>query len=188
MMIRPSKPEDAAAVVPLIDLVFEEMEVPALMRMRKPDLYKVFRQAFLLPDYRYGYPQTTVHEGANGVDGILVGYPHEQEAHIDDAFKPLLPSVGLPVDHELFPDVETDPGEWYIDTLAVAESAQHHGVGTALLNGIVAPLKKRGVTLLSLNVDQTNPNAERLYRKVGFKKTRELMIGSHRYNHMTKAI
>lgn len=187
-MIRPSKPEDAAQVVPLIDLVFEEMEIPTLMKMAKPDLYKVFERAFLLPTYRYGYPQTTVHVGDRGVDGILVGYPHEQEAHIDDAFKPLLPSVGLPVDHELFPDVETDPGEWYIDTLAVAEQDQHHGIGTALLQGIEAPLKQRGVTLLSLNVDQTNPHAEQLYRKVGFTKTRELMIGSHRYNHMTKKI
>ncbi|WP_203623264.1 GNAT family N-acetyltransferase [Lacticaseibacillus sp. 866-1] len=188
MMIRPSKPEDAAQVVPLIDLVFEEMEIPALMRMAKPALYKVFEQAFKLPKYRYGYPQTTVHVGSQGVDGILVGYPHEAEAHIDDAFKPLLPSVGLPIDHELFPDVESDPGEWYIDTLAVAEAAQHHGIGTALLNGIVTPLKKQGVTLLSLNVDQTNPHAEHLYRKCGFEKTRELLIGSHRYNHMTKAI
>lgn len=188
IMIRQSHPEDAAQVVPLIDLVFEEMEVPQLMKMAKPDLYRVFEQAFLLPDYRYGYPQTIVHEGPNGVDGILVGYSHAQEATIDDAFKPLLPSVGLPVEHELFPDVETDPGEWYIDTLAVAASAQDHGVGTALLTGIEPIVKARGEKLLSLNVDQTNPRAEQLYRRQGFKKTRELMIGSHRYNHMTKAI
>lgn len=187
-MIRQSQPEDAAQVVPLIDLVFEEMEVPQLMRMAKPDLYRVFEQAFLLPKYRYGYPQTIVHEGENGVDGILVGYPHRAEAHIDDAFKPLLPSVGLPIDHELFPDTETDPGEWYIDTLAVTPAEQDEGIGTALLRGIEPIVKKRGEHLLSLNVDQANPRAEQLYRRVGYHKTRELMIGSHRYNHMTKAI
>lgn len=187
-MIRPSKPEDAAQVVPLIDLVFEEMEIPALMRMPKADLYKVFEQAFRLPDYRYGYPQTTVHEGVQGIDGILVGYPHDREATIDDAFKPLLPSLGLAVNHELFPDVESDPGEWYIDTLAVAEPAQHHGIGTALLESLPGRLKKQGVSCLSLNVDQTNPHAEQLYRKVGFVKKRELMIGSHRYNHLIKTI
>lgn len=187
-MIRQSTPADAAAVVPLIDIVFEEMEIPTLMRMPKTELYRIFEQAFLLKDYRYGYPQTMVHETAGTVDGILVGYPHAAEAHIDDAFAPLLPSLGLAVDAELFPDVETAPGEWYVDTLAVAPAAQGHGVGTALLTGVEPLVKQRGETCLSLNVDQTNPKAERLYRRQEYQLQSELMIGSHRYNHMIKNI
>ncbi len=175
-------------MVPLINIVFEEMEVPELMAMPDEKLFAVFEQAFLLKDYRYGYPQTFVHEGAAGVDGILVGYPHALEAHIDDAFAPLLPQVGLREDQELFPDTETAVGEWYVDTLAVAPSAQGYGVGTTLLTGVEPLLRARGERLLSLNVDQANPRAEHLYRKVGYAKTGELMIGAHRYNHMTKAI
>ncbi|MFD1432248.1 GNAT family N-acetyltransferase [Lacticaseibacillus yichunensis] len=188
-MIRASHPDDAAQVVPLIDIVFEEMEIPALQKMAKKDLYPVFEQAFLMKDYRYGYPQTHVHVNAAGaIDGILVGYPHVKEAHIDDAFQPLLPKVGLPEDKELFPDTETYAGEWYIDTLAVAENTQGHGVGTALLQGIEPLLAAQGQRCLSLNVDQTNPRAEKLYTKMGYHKTGELMIGSHRYNHMIKAL
>ncbi|WP_225049165.1 GNAT family N-acetyltransferase [Lacticaseibacillus kribbianus] len=187
-MIRPAVPEDAQQVVPLINLVFEEMEVPELQALPDAALFKVFEQAFLLKDYRYGYPQTFVHEANGRVDGILVGYGHDLEAHIDDAFKPLLAQVGLGPDQELFPDFESYPGEWYVDTLAVAPAAQGHGIGTKLLTDVAALLKRRGVTTLSLNVDQLNPKAEHLYRKVGYTKQGELMIGSHRYNHMTKAL
>ncbi len=187
-MIRPATPDDAAACVPLIDIVFEEMEIPALMRMAKDQLYRVFEQAFLLKHYRYGWPQTVVHESATGIDGILVGYPHAKEAHIDDEFAPLLPKLGLPKDAVLFPDVETYRGEWYVDTLAVAPSAQGQGVGTALLEAIPKIVAKRGEHLLSLNVDQVNPRAQHLYRREGFKKNGELMIGSHRYNHMIKSV
>lgn len=187
-MIRPATPEDAKACVPLIDIVFEEMEIPALMKLQKTTLYPVFEQAFLLKDYRYGWPQTFVHETTGQVDGILVGYPHVKEAHIDDAFAPLLPKVGIAPGAELFPDVETYTNEWYVDTLAVAEDAQGHGIGTALLRGVEPLLKARGESLLSLNVDQTNPRAEHLYKRVGYQKNGELMIGSHRYNHMIKSL
>lgn len=185
-MIRPSQPSDAKQVVPLIDIVFEEMEIPTLMKMPKATLYPIFEQAFLLPDYRYGYPQTFVHEDDDRINGILVGYPHAAEAHIDDAFAPLLPQVGLSPEAELFPDTETYTGEWYVDTLAVAPAAQDHGIGTALLTGVEPLLKQQGETCLSLNVDQTNPRAEQLYRRRGYRKNGELMIGSHRYNHMIK--
>lgn len=187
-MIRPATPEDAKACVPLIDIVFEEMEIPALMKLPKSQLYPVFEQAFLLEDYRYGWPQTFVHETDGQVDGILVGYPHDKEDHIDDVFQPLLPKVGLPESQELFPDTETYTGEWYVDTLAVAESAQGHGIGTELLKGVEPLLHDRGESLLSLNVDQANPRAEKLYTRVGYHKNGELMIGSHRYNHMIKEI
>lgn len=186
-MIRPSTPTDAKAVVPLIDIVFEEMAIPQLQRLTKQDLYPIFEKAFLLPEYRYGYANTFVHENAaGGVDGILVGYPHEQELKIDEPFLPFWPALGL--DQELFPDVETYAGEWYVDTLAVAPEAQGQGVGTALLTGIEAGLRKQGEALLSLNVDQENPGAERLYRRLGYEKTGELMIGTHRYNHMVKPL
>ena len=49
MIIRPSKPADAAQVAPLIDIVFTEMEIPQLMRVPKPTLYAVLQQAFLAP-------------------------------------------------------------------------------------------------------------------------------------------
>ncbi|MCI2032428.1 MAG: GNAT family N-acetyltransferase [Lactobacillus sp.] len=187
-MIRPAVPTDAEAVVPLIDIVFEEMEIPALMKLPKSTLYPIFERAFLLEDYRYGYPQTFVHENKGRVDGILVGYPHAKEAHIDDVFAPLLPEIGLATDAELFPDTETYPGEWYVDTLAVADEARGHGVGTALLTGVEPLLRARGERLLSLNVDQVNPLAEKLYKRVGYRKDGELMIGSHRYNHMLKPL
>ena len=184
MIIRPSKPADAAQVAPLIDIVFTEMEIPQLMRVPKPTLYAVLQQAFLLPTYRYGYPQILVADQDGHIEGIAVGYLHEQEAHIDDALRPLLPKLGLTPQSSLFTDTETYPGEWYLDTLAVAATAQGHGIGTKLLQAVDPVARARKADVVSLNVDKQNPRAKKLYERNGFVKNGELMIGSHRYDHM----
>jgi len=187
-MIRPSKPEDAKAVVPLIDIVFEEMEIPELMPLPKDVLYPVFEEAFLLPGYRYSYERTFVATVDDEVKGILVGYPHVDDANIDLPFEPLLKKLGVDNKKQLFTDQESYPGEWYLDTLAVAENAQGHGLGGQLIDTVAEIIKRRGETTMSLNVDQTNPRAQALYERHGFTKNGELMIGSHRYNHMVKAL
>ena len=187
-MIRPGRPADADQVAPLIDIVFTEMEIPQLMRVPKPTLYAVLKQAFLLPTYRYGYPQTLVADQDGKISGIAVGYLHEQEAHIDDALRPLLPKLGLTPSSSLFKDTETYPGEWYLDTLAVAASAQGHGIGTKLLTAVDAVARAHKAGKVSLNVDQQNPRARKLYERNGFIKRGELMIGSHRYDHMIRPI
>ena len=185
-MIRKSTPADAKEVVPLIDIVFEEMEIPQLMKLPKSVTYPVFEKAFLLPDYRYGYPQTYVADIDGHIKGILVGYPHEKEAHIDDAFKPLQASFGMGPEEDFFTDQESYPGEWYLDTFAVAEDAQGQGIGTQLITSVMPLLAAAGEKVISLNVDQANPRAQKLYERLGFKKNGELMIGSHRYNHMVR--
>ncbi|KRM72393.1 GNAT family N-acetyltransferase [Lacticaseibacillus brantae] len=187
-MIRKSTPADAHGVVPLIDIVFEEMEIPQLMVLSKSVTYPVFEKAFLLPDYRYGYPNTYVAEEDGKIKGILVGYPHEKEAHIDDAFAPLLPELGMDPNERFFTDQESYPGEWYLDTFAVAEDSQGQGIGTKLIETVLPELAASGVERVSLNVDQANPRAQKLYERLGFEKTGELMIGTHRYNHMVKLL
>lgn len=188
LIIRPSKPDDAPQVAPLIDIVFTEMEIPQLMKVPKKTLYSVLEQAFLLPTYRYGYPQMLVADQDGQIEGIAVGYLHEQEAHIDDALKPLLPKLGLTPNSSLFSDTETYAGEWYLDTLAVAETAQGHGIGTKLLNAVDTVARARHAKVVSLNVDQQNLRAKKLYERNGFLKHGELMIGSHRYDHMLRPV
>lgn len=183
-MIREAKPEDGAQVMPIVDQIFEEMEIPELQRVPKPQLFGLLTQLFQTDNYRYSYRRTLVAvDQADRIQGIAVSYPEEDEAEIDVPLKPYLDLFGLTPQQELFPDKEACAGEWYLDSLAVAPTAQNRGIGGDLIETLKTKVPA-GYRYLSLNVDLQNPAAQRLYERHGFETQGNLMIGSHHYRHM----
>ncbi|WP_040534566.1 GNAT family N-acetyltransferase [Schleiferilactobacillus shenzhenensis] len=189
-MIRMAKKSDGSQVLPIVNQIFEEMELKTMAALPQDTLFKELAAAYLTEDYRYSYRRTLVAtDDQDKVVGVAVGYPESDEAHVDDALQTLWPKVGLPKDYRLFTDKEARPGEWYLDSLAVAPEAQHRGIATSLLRALPAHvLKTTGLHRISLNVDLTNPGAERLYTKNGYRSIGEQMIGDHKYHHMVRDI
>jgi ribosomal-protein-alanine N-acetyltransferase len=60
------------------------------------------------------------------------------------------------------------PHEAYIQTIAVAPSAQRRGIGTAMLKVLIDETRQRGVDHLDLEVRADNDPARRLYEQHGF--------------------
>ncbi|WP_461218817.1 GNAT family N-acetyltransferase [Lapidilactobacillus salsurivasis] len=189
-MIRPAVLSDAPQAMPILMQIIHDMEIPEVQAIGEPKIESLFEAAFAAPDYRYGYQQMLVYvdDPTQKVLGICVGYPAAKEATIDDALRPFLSQLGLPGDLRLFKDVEAQPGEWYLDSLAVAPAAQGQGIGGQLLDFLPTWLAPKGETVISLNVDLGNPKAKQLYSHHGFRKTGEIMIGAHRYEHLQRPI
>ncbi|KHO12538.1 acetyltransferase, GNAT family [Latilactobacillus curvatus] len=187
-MIRQATVADAKSVLPIINIVFEEMEMPLFQKIPLEDLFGILEQAFAMPEYRYSYANTLVYEEDGQVLGIVVGFPEEKEAHIDDALAPLFLQIGLPETTRFFTDKEAQPGEWHIDTIAVVPQARGKGVGSKLLAACESVAKANHKQIISLNVDFNNPGAKKLYEKMGYQVVGELMIGNHQYEHMIRKI
>lgn len=187
-MIRFAKPEDGSAVMPILNQIFEEMEIEQLQDVPQADLFQTLETLFLTEDYRYSYRRTLLQTDTNGViQGLAVSYPETDEAEIDAPLRPYLSQLGLTADQALFPDKESYPGEWYLDALAVAPKYQGQGIGSQLLAALKTQVPN-GYDYLSLNVDFANPGAKRLYERSGFEVSGTLMIGSHQYEHMRYAL
>lgn len=189
-MIRPAKKTDADDVVPILMQILNDMELDVIADIGADKVQELLIKAFENPDYRYGYQQVLVYvdDQTDHVKGICVGYPAAAEATIDDALTPYLKQFGLSEDMQLFTDVESKPGEWYLDSLAVAPDAQKQGIGGQLLDYLPEYLRAKGEMLISLNVDFGNAKAKRLYVHHGFSSDGELMIGSHHYEHLIRKI
>jgi GNAT superfamily N-acetyltransferase len=75
----------------------------------------------------------------------------------------------------LFPAVE--PGYGYVDeqtpelAIAVVPSKRGHGIGDALLRGLLERAREAGYRSVSLSVDAKNAGAIRLYERHGFEST-----------------
>lgn len=69
------------------------------------------------------------------------------------------------------------PDELLMDGIAVRPEARGAGVGTALLAAIEAHARAQAKTTIRLDVVDTNPQARRLYERVGFKPVRTERLG-----------
>jgi ribosomal protein S18 acetylase RimI-like enzyme len=69
----------------------------------------------------------------------------------------------------LIPEDETGAEEYYIDSLGVKPNQQGKGTGTKVLQFVIDEYVTKLDQILGLLVDEENPNARRLYLKLGFK-------------------
>ena len=64
-----------------------------------------------------------------------------------------------------------DRGELYLSNLGVRRDRRGRGIGSALIDLKRKEARARGYRKLALDVADTNPGAEKLYRRIGFEVT-----------------
>ena len=73
-----------------------------------------------------------------------------------------------------------DPSGLLMDGIAVSAQARGQGVGTRLLAAIEDHARVLGKTSIRLDVIDTNPDARRLYERVGYRAVRTTGVGPFR--------
>ncbi|MNI48628.1 putative acetyltransferase [compost metagenome] len=86
--------------------------------------------------------------------------------------------------NNLIPEAETAGNEFYIDSIAVAPIARGKGIGTQLLQYAITHAKQHGFKQVGLLVDLKNPNAQKLYERIGFKLGKKTPFAGGEYYHM----
>jgi GNAT superfamily N-acetyltransferase len=184
--IRPATVADTATIVHLEMTIIDQMEIPMVAKLGRDNIEQLLHDSALADDTaRYSHTHATVAELGGAIVGVAFGYPSASEPHLDLTMQRLLAERFGEL-AELFPDVETLPDEWYLDSISVAESARGKGVGTQLLAALPEVVAAQGETVIGLNVDDGNPKARVLYEREGFVAVGELMIGAHHYTHMQR--
>lgn len=82
------------------------------------------------------------------------------------------------------PDDETQPGEYYIDTLSVVSQYRGKGYGTQMLQFLIHYFCKEKGETLGLLVDRDNPQAKKLYQRLGFKKVGDKILARKEMEHL----
>lgn len=187
-MIREARKEDAEALAPLIMVILEDMELEVFKEYSKETIEELLVEGIQTETYRYSYRHAHVCMRDGEIAGVVFGYRGEKEPVIDEPLIDILEAKGLNSDSRLFIEKETFAGEWYLDSLVTAEKFRGRGVGTELLDALGEFAKEDGEEIIGLNCDQSNAGAQKLYEKMGFKKTGEVTISGHEYNHMQKQV
>lgn len=188
-MIRKAEKTDFPFVYPILKQIFDEMQMQTISSLPEDQFYDLMRLGFISEDYRYSYRRIWVDVNKQEqVVGMIDMYPYQAQKIIDFALKKEYAKVGLPISTVIFSDQEAWPHEWYLDSLAVHPDHWGQGIASKLLDLADTVAKKRGYHTVSLNVDQENPRAQKLYVHKGFVTTKTMTIGDRVYDHMVKKV
>ncbi len=184
-MIRQAKPADEAAVVPIL---FQAMyEVACKLAGTSDDgvLGPLFGHFFRTPGNQYSYENTLVYEDAKGIGGIIVGY---DGARLSVLRAPVFARIEAQLGHRYQPGDETGPGEFYLDSIAVAPASQGKGIGRQLIYAAEDRARAEGHARTGLLVSDENPDARRLYERLGYVAEAVLPFSGGRYLHLVKTL
>ncbi len=153
---------------------------------RIPLVERLFTNLALRADSQYSYLNTIVAESTeNGeVAGLLISYDGARLHPLREAFLSEAAEI-LGEDLRAKMQDETDASEIYLDTLAVFEPYRRRGIAAGLLRQAAKRHASSGKPL-GLLVDKTNPNAARLYYKVGFENVGERPFAGVLMDHLQK--
>ncbi|RYG08290.1 MAG: N-acetyltransferase [Chitinophagaceae bacterium] len=166
MIIRQAKIEHATASA---DCLFLAMEDIAYQLCGESDANKAksfLKHFVVLENNQYSYQNCWVITADEKVIGAMNVY---DGAQLTELREPILSFIKANQERSFFMENETESGEFYIDCIGINTDQQGKGIGSKALNFLIDEYLVKNNQTLGLLVDEENPNAKRLYIKLGFK-------------------
>lgn len=181
MQIRKAKKEDADQIAELMILAMTEIVYQFIGKEDYEEGKKFLRDLIQEDNNQYSYQYIFVAEDQNKILGQLCLYPG---GLLKSLRQPVLDRIKAIYNNDYSVSDETQEGEIYIDTLAVNTAAQGKGVGKLLIQFAIEEFVHKNQEPLGLLVDNDNPNAKRLYEKMGFTVQNDVSIFGKKMEHM----
>lgn len=182
--VREAVPEDCHLISDAVTAAFGVDLCRRLCRDASPQrIRRFFAEVAARPATQYSFENTLVCTVDGVAAGAVCGY---DGARLDELRGPVLDmlresfgSVPSPIENE------TCAGEFYLDSIGIDPLFRGTGAGTALLRAMIERARRSDVGSATLLVDVDNPNAERLYRRVGFIRSGMRTLLGHNMHIMT---
>ncbi|MFD2741876.1 MULTISPECIES: GNAT family N-acetyltransferase [Sphingobacterium] len=179
--IRKATPDDATRLAPLLMLAMEDIVYELIGRQDSAQAIAFLTHCIAQQDNQYSYQHIWVAE----LNGAILGHASLYDgANLVMLRKPVLNYIATRFQHYPVVHDETESGEIYLDTIAVASQAQGLGIGKQLLVHIIDEYVHRQHATIGLLVDQENPKAKSLYIRTGFSKVAEKQLFGKRLDHL----
>ena len=180
-------PADKSQAPEIASLIMEAMNYECCKNLAGEshtlrDFFMLMTSLVEREDSQYSYLNTDVALNDQGiVTGACVSYDGGSLLSLREAFiEEALWRLGI--DYSQM-DPETQNGEFYIDSLCVHSNFRRQGIATALLQSALHKAQRYGLPA-GLLVDNNNPKAEQLYRRMGFTYRNASVWSGHAMKHL----
>ncbi|MGJ1205434.1 GNAT family N-acetyltransferase [Sphingobacterium lactis] len=184
MIIRQGKQDEAGAIAAHLLLAMEDIAY-LFIGAEDKSLALLFLETLVAQQgNQYSYDNNWVVEENGHVVATALIYDGSQ---LHELRKPVAALVQDAYGKDFNPEDETQGGEYYIDCIGVSPDQQGKGIGSKILQHLIDEyVEKRGATL-GLLVDDDNPNAKRLYERLGFKVVGEKWLMGKHLEHLQRS-
>ncbi len=114
---------------------------------------------------QYSFQNCFVAEKNKAVVGVVCIY---NGAFLQELRNPVIEYIRSTFGHTIYPEDETQVGEFYIDCIGVVPDEQGNGIGSKLLEFVKQEFVIKQQHCIGLLVDKENIAAKKLYSKHGF--------------------
>ncbi|RYF19360.1 MAG: N-acetyltransferase [Flavobacteriales bacterium] len=166
-MIRKATPNDADSIIDLMLLAMGDLPYKFANTKDKNIAFELLKKFILEKENQYSLENIFVAVQDDKIAGTITAYDGGKTEILRKRFFDYISTTFHNKAFEM--ELESEAGEFYIDTLSVDPKFQGQGIGKILINTVISQAKSLGFEKVGLLVSSTNPNAKRLYEKVGFK-------------------
>lgn len=100
--------------------------------------------------------------------------------------QPVLDYIKKEYGQDIIKEDETQAGEHYIDTFGVSKDHRGQGIGTIMLQYLIDEYVEKNDKTLGLLVDEDNPKAKKLYKKMGFEVADKKELVGKKMEHLQR--
>lgn len=181
MIIRKATQTDSSFIVPILILAMEDILYKFIGKKDYAAAEDFLLHFIERENNQYSYQNCFVAEEGNDIVGVISIY---DGADLHVLRNPIIERVRTHFNPNFNPEDETQNGEFYIDSLGVNPNHQGKGIGSKLLQFLIEEFVTKNHQTLGLLVDEENPQAKKLYLKLGFKIVGEKILVGKKLDHL----
>jgi len=184
-MIEQAVKEDLKEVMPLLLSAIGHIAYTLAGTEDDSEVERILGDFYVRDDNRISYKHVLVDRREDGIAGMLISYAGDGAPELDVPFitRPGR-DKGVRADETIA--VEAQEGDYYLDSIAVAERYQGQGIAKALISAFEQKGAEAGCSKLSLIVEPENARAYAIYKKLGFAEDGTILVSGSPYIRMVK--
>ncbi len=181
MFIRKAKPEESSIIAPLILLAMEDIAYSFIGERSKEKALRFLEALVSEANNQYSYENCWVAASGDTIVAAAIVYSGADLAQLRE---PVARKIKSMFNRPFTSEDETQAGEYYIDSVGVDPGQQGKGTGSTLFRFLIEEYVDKHRQTLGLLVDKENPNAKKLYLKLGFEVVGEKMLAGKQLEHL----
>lgn len=181
MLIRKAKAEESQIISYLILLAMEDIVYGFIEENSFEKAVKWLNSLVKEKNNQYSYENCWVAQLDHEIVAAALVY---NGAKLKELREPVAKSIQLKFHKDFNPEDETQAGEYYIDCVGVHPNKQGKGIGSQLFRFLIDEYVYKRNQTLGLLVDDENPNAKKLYLKLGFKVVNKKIFAGKNMEHL----
>ena len=184
VQLRDATLDDAPFIARVVLAGIEMLDIDAALPDEQRALFEHLIEISRMDDTLYSYCNTRIAEIDGNRVGALVAYDGARYAKMrEKTFGHVKQTSGIDLNRNA---METGPGEFYLDSMAILSDYRGVGIGKMLMRDRVDFALNNGFQKVTLLVDKDKPRLQEYYQSEGFSFSKEMFVFGAWYNKLEK--